>query len=324
MYEAYYGFNEKPFSLLPDPGFLYLGEKHSMALAMLQYGLESQAGFTVITGNIGCGKTTLIRRVLDEIDRDFVVGLISNTHKSFGDLLEQVLSAFRVDCEGGRKAQLYQRFVDFLVENYAKNRRTVLIVDEAQNMETDMLEELRLLSNVNADKDQVIQLILVGQPELWDKLRAPELEQFAQRVSVDYFLEPLSRREGLAYIRHRLRTAGGSPLLFESAAVERILDQSGGVPRLINVLCDTALVYGYAKQIKPITRCIVDQVIEDKTKRGLFTARAAVPQPPQPPARAELPAPAVRVLPKPNNTIALSSYVQDRPSAAAKFESEGE
>ena len=323
MYEAFYGFHEKPFTLLPDPEFLYLGNKHSTALAMLQYGLESQAGFTVVTGGIGCGKTTLIRRVLNELDRDLVVGLISNTHKAFGDLLEQVLSAFRIEYEWHRKAQLYKCFVDFLVENYANNRRTVVIVDEAQNMETDMLEELRLLSNVNADKDQIIQLVLVGQPQLWEKLRQPELEQFAQRISVDYFLEPLSMREGFSYIQHRLKVAGGSTMLFESAAIAKILDRARGVPRVINILCETALVYGYAKQQKRITESIIDQVIEDKTKHGLFATEAEpnaslAPENEHPVAQPE------KTNRKPDNTIKLSRYAQERTSVNRKKESEGE
>lgn len=275
MYERFYDLKEKPFSLLPDPEFLYLGDKHSMALAMLQYGLMNQAGFTVITGDIGCGKTTLIRQLLNQMETDVTVGLISNTHRSFGELLEQILLAFRVDFKDKTKAELYQGFVEFLIDNYAKNCRTVLIVDEAQNMEADTLEELRLLSNVNADKCQVLQLILVGQPELWEKLRRPELEQFAQRIGVDYYLEPLDLREVGEYIRHRLSVAGGDPGLFESEAIQIIYEYSQGTPRLINTLCDTALVYGYAKQRQTIGAELMLRVAQDKSRGGIFAASQA-------------------------------------------------
>lgn len=277
MYESYYAFSEKPFSLLPDPGFLYLGKKHSMALAMLQYGLESHAGFTVITGDIGCGKTTLIRCLLNEMDRDVTVGLISNTHRSFGELLEQVLLAFRLEYRDKSKAERYQTLVDFLIENYARNRRAVLIVDEAQNLEADTLEELRLLSNVNADKDQVLQLILVGQPKLWEALRRPELEQFAQRISVDYFLEPLDQTETHTYIQHRLSVARGRADLFTPDAIDLIYERTRGIPRLVNTLCDTALVYAYAKRRKRIDEELIAQVINDKARSGPFAAEHHAP-----------------------------------------------
>jgi len=275
MYEHFYGLAERPFSLLPDPDFLYLGEQHSMALAMLQYGLMNQAGFTVITGEIGCGKTTLIRQLLNEMGQDTVVGLISNTHRAFGDLLEQILVVFRLEARGKSKAEQYQCLLSFLVDNYAAGRRTVLIVDESQNLDIETLEELRLLSNVNADKDQILQLILVGQPELWDKLNRPDLAQFAQRVGVDYFLQPLSREELTAYIQHRLLVAGGSPELFSAEAVALIFEASGGVPRLVNTLCDTAMVYGYARQSPSIDRALMEKVVRDKSRSGLF--RCGVP-----------------------------------------------
>ncbi|NNF16565.1 MAG: AAA family ATPase, partial [Gammaproteobacteria bacterium] len=166
MYEQFYKLDEKPFTLLPDPAFLYLGKKHQMALTMLQYGLANNSGFSVITGEIGSGKTTLIRRLLNEMDDDISVGLISNTHQSFGDLLQWVLMAFGLEHKGKEKVECYETFVNYVVEEYAGNKRTVLIIDEAQNLSIETLEELRMLSNINSDKNQVLQLILVGQPEL--------------------------------------------------------------------------------------------------------------------------------------------------------------
>ena len=237
MYEHFYGLREKPFSLLPDPEFLYPSHKHRMAMTLLEYGLSNQTSFSVITGGIGTGKTTLIRHLLNQIGRDITVGLITNTHRSFGDLLQWVLMAFNLEYAGKDKIALYQIFIDFLIREYARNRRTILIVDEAQNMSPETLEELRMLSNINTGKDQVLQVFLVGQPGLRDTLRRPDLEQFAQRIAVDYHLEGLNAAETREYIRHRIIIAGGDPDLFEDAACEAIYRHSGGVPRLINLLC---------------------------------------------------------------------------------------
>ena len=270
MYRNFYGLREKPFSLLPDPGFLYPSPKHRMALVLLEYSLMNQAGFSVITGEIGTGKTTLIRQLLNQMDRDVTVGLISNTHRSFGELLQWVLMAFNLEYAGKDKVGLYQTFIDFLIQEYARNRRTVLIIDEAQNMAPETLEELRMLSNVNADKDQVLQVFLVGQAGLRDLLRRPDLEQFAQRISVDYHLEPLNAQETRDYIRHRLMVAGGDPELFDETAAEAVFRNTGGVPRIINLLCDTTLVFGYAEQAKQITAALVDEVAKEKRKGGLF------------------------------------------------------
>ena len=166
MYESFYGFREKPFSLLPDPGFLYFTRKHRLALAMLEYGLANQAGFTVISGDIGTGKTTLIRHLLNSLDQELTIGLITNTHQSIGELMQWVLLAFDLDYRDKSPVEMYRMLVDFVIEQYAQGRRTVLIVDEAQNLAVETLEELRMLSNINADKDQVLQIVLVGQPEL--------------------------------------------------------------------------------------------------------------------------------------------------------------
>ena len=270
MYKAFYNLSEKPFTLLPDPGFLYMSDKHRMAFSMLEYGLLNNAGFTVISGDIGAGKTTLIRHLLDNMDREHTVGLISNTHRSFGELLQWILLAFNLDHANMNKVEMYQRFVEFIIDEYAHNRSTVLIIDEAQNMEAETLEELRMLSNVNADKDQALQVILVGQNELRDTLRQPELVQFAQRISVDYHLQPLSAEETANYIRHRIRIAGGNPDIFSALACEAVHRYSNGVPRLINLLCDTALVYGYAEQLQQLSARLVVQVAREKQAGGIF------------------------------------------------------
>lgn len=274
MYESFYGFTEKPFSLLPDAGFLYLSKKHRMALTLLEYGLMNQAGFTAITGQIGTGKTTLIRHLLGTMEQAHRVGLISNTHRSFGELLQWILMAFSLPHAGKSKVEMYQDFMDFIIEQYAQGRRTVLIVDEAQNMAAETLEELRMLSNVNADKNQVLQVILVGQKELRETLRRPDLIQFAQRIAVDYHLDPLQAQETPEYIRHRVSVAGGAAELFSDAASELIHAASGGVPRLINLLCDTALVYGFAEQCEHIEAELVQDVIRDKQQGGIFPTQS--------------------------------------------------
>ena len=271
MYENFYGFREKPFSLLPDAGFLFLSAKHRMALTLLEYGLMNQAGFTVISGDIGTGKTTLIRQLLNNIDPLITVGLISNTHRTFGDLMQWIALAFDLPHQGKDKVQLYHDFMEFIIGEYAQGRRTVLIVDEAQNLSAETLEELRMLSNVNADKNQVLQVILVGQRELRDTLRQPDLVQFAQRVGVDYHLDALTAEETSDYIQHRCRIAGGKPDLFSDQAREAVFAYSGGVPRLVNLLCDTALVYGYAEQRERIDAKLVNDVARDKQAGGLFS-----------------------------------------------------
>jgi len=272
MYESFYGFREKPFTLLSDPGFLFLGRKHSMALATLKYGMMNQAGFTVITGEIGSGKTTLIRCLLDQIagERDLSVGLVSNTHQSFGELLQWVLLAFKLDYRGKEKVELYQCLAEFMEQQYSQGRRTVLIIDEAQNLNPEALEELRMLSNINADKDQILQLILVGQPELREKLRNPALTQFAQRIAVDFHLGVLELQETCEYIRHRLVAAGGDPNIFEPAACIAVHYYSRGAPRLINILCDTALVCAFSEQSKKIDADLIHDVVRDKSGGGLL------------------------------------------------------
>jgi type II secretory pathway predicted ATPase ExeA len=269
MYEAFYGFREKPFTLIPDPEFLYLSRGHRTALNLLEYGLTGQAGFVVISGEVGSGKTTLVRRLLRLVGPETTIGLITNTHSAFGDLLEWIALAFDLDIKGKEKVGRYQSFVDFLIEQYAVNRRTVLIVDEAQNLDVNQLEELRMLSNVNADKDQVLQIMLVGQPELLATLKRPDLRQFAQRVSVHYHLEPLALYETHAYIRHRLSAADGDPELFDDMACGAVHCFTEGVPRLINTLCDTALVYGFAEDEPRINLDSILNVIEDRRQGGL-------------------------------------------------------
>jgi type II secretory pathway predicted ATPase ExeA len=270
MYESFYGLKTKPFSMLPDPDFLYLGKKHRVALTLLEYALMNNAGFCVITGEIGAGKTTLLRKLLDSIEENITIGMITNTHQSFGELLDWVLSAFGIHQSGLSKVEMHQRFVDFLLEQYAKNKTTLLIVDEAQNMPATTLEELRMLSNINSEKDLVLQIILAGQPDLRDTLRKPELKQFAQRISVDFHLDALNLVETCHYIQHRLVTAGATNDIFTPEACRLIGEYSGGVPRLINLLCDTALVYGFADQAETIDAELIEELVSERMEHSIL------------------------------------------------------
>ncbi len=280
MYDAFYGFREKPFSLLPDPAYLYLSPQHEKAMGLLELSLHNQAGFCVISGEIGAGKTTLIRKLLTLMGGDYCVGLVSNTLNSFGELMDWILMAYGLR-GGGSPVEQHERFIDFVIQQYGRGRRTVLIVDEAQNLTVDALEELRMLSNVNADKHQVLQVILVGQAGLRDTLKRPELAQFAQRILMDFHLAPLGRDDTLQYIRHRILVAGADPQLFTPEAAASVYRYSGGIPRVINLLCDTALVYGYAEGNAVIGEEIVHAVVRERQSSGAPPAlRLAAMAPP--------------------------------------------
>lgn len=269
MYEAFFELKEKPFSLLPDPDFLFLSSKHAVALSMLEYSLAGQAGFCVISGEVGSGKTTLIRALLRRIGRDIALGLISNTHSTHTDIVGWALMAFGQRPAGQTPADRYQELMHFLIGEYGSGRRCVLIVDEAQNLTVDALEELRLLSNINSGKDLLLQVALVGQPELLEKLKRPELRQFAQRINVSYHLSPLSSVETATYIRHRLRVAGAQQPIFTEMAIGGVHCFSGGVPRLINAICDMALVYAFADGKVEVDLDTVVRVIADRQATGV-------------------------------------------------------
>lgn len=270
MYEEFFGLTEKPFSIQPDPSFLYWGRSHRLAYAMLEYGVLNHAGISVITGEVGCGKTTLLHRLLDQLSDTHSVALLSNVQKGRGDLLSWVLMGFGEPFAGKSHVELFSQLQSFFISEYAKGKRVILIIDEAQNLSMDMLEELRLLSNINAGKDHLLQLILVGQPELKGLLNRPELLQLAQRVGSDFHLTPLNNEEVRAYIETRLSIAGCRRRLFTNRAMDLIADQSRGVPRVINIIADTAMVYAFSAQELVIGVEIVRNVIRDKTDYGVF------------------------------------------------------
>jgi type II secretory pathway predicted ATPase ExeA len=272
MYEEFYKLTEPPFALLPDPSFLYLSKDHGMALTLLRYSILNKQGFTVITGEVGAGKTTLINRIMDELDDGITVGFINFTHHSFGELSEWVLMAFGLEYRNKTKVEIYDDFVKFLIEEYRKGQRVVLIIDEAQNMGPTTLEEVRMLSNINAEKDYLLHLIIVGQPELRATLQKPELRQLTQRVSVFYHLGHLSLAEAREYVVHRLKCVGGRPELFSPDSVEMIWKEANGVPRVMNTLLDLSLVYGFSASKETIDSSIVGEVLADRHRMGLLVA----------------------------------------------------
>ena len=256
---------------MPDPDFFYRSKKHDKALTCLEYGVFEKAGFIVITGEIGTGKTTLLRYILRSLDNDLPIALLSQTFLPPEDFLRTLCQEFSLPHEGKRKSELIEIFGTFLVDQYQQGRYVILILDEAQNLPLDTLEEIRMLSNLDADSEGLLQIILVGQPKLRDTLQQEELRQLLQRVEVSYHLEPLDREDVQSYIHYRLEIAGAeNSNLFEESAIETIFEYTGGVPRLINLLCHRGLVYAFADDRKTITRNLVEKMLKDRKAEGIY------------------------------------------------------
>lgn len=288
MYERFYHLRERPFALSPDPEYLYPSRVHQEALDYLRYGIESQAGFIVITGEIGSGKTTLLQTLLRNLDNQTTVGRIVNTMLEPRELLETIMIDFGLDPTGRSKPLLLRDLSQYLVDQRIAGRLVLLVIDEAQNLGLGALEELRMLSNLETEKSKLLQIVLVGQPNLRDKLAAPELEQLRQRITVSYHLPPLDADETGHYINHRLRRAAlGVPMAFPRAATDLIHARSRGVPRIINVICDAALVFGYAEERRVFDDTLLTEVLEELETTGVLPAlspveRAAVREEPAP------------------------------------------
>jgi type II secretory pathway predicted ATPase ExeA len=270
MYEKFYGLLANPFALAPDPAYLYISRQHRHALTLLEYALQQGSGFALVSGEIGSGKTTVVNYLLKRVDRSLRVGLMTNTHAGIGALLPWVMQSLGVPAVRSGASDLYGTFATFLEREHQARRRVVLIIDEAQNLTADALEELRVLSNLNSGNVLLLQTILVGQPELRTTLRADKMRQFAQRIVMDYHIAPLQLEDTHAYIRHRLHVAGGDAELIVQKARELVHTSAGGVPRLINQICDTALVYGFADQRRHVDTEIIGQVLRDRSAGGLL------------------------------------------------------
>lgn len=264
LYVDFFGLRERPFTLVPDPSYLYWSPQHRRAFAVLEFGIMSRAPITLVTGEIGAGKTTLLQALLGKIEEEVTIGLISNAQGGRGELIQWILNALSVEISPGASyVQMFQVLQDFLIEEYAAGRRVILIFDEAQNLSIEGLEELRMLTNVNSNKDELVQLILVGQPELRDMVRGPKMRQLAQRVAASFHLKVMDAETLTGYVAHRLRVAGGSGEEFTREACALIYEHTGGVPRLVNQLCDFAMLYAWSGEQHRITEETVAQVIED-------------------------------------------------------------
>lgn len=273
MYTKFFGLNDKPFSLIPDRDAVYFSPGHLSAFTMLEFGVLEQQGITVITGDVGTGKTTLIRHLLSRMDYErLTLGLVSTPHSAFGSVLQWIVNAFNIDTDSDDDSALLGAFQQFIVDQYALGKRTVVIIDEAQNMSSQDLEALRLLTNINIDKNQLLQIVLVGQPELLDAFFDPSMSQLAQRVCAEYNLNALDLTETLNYIRHKIESVGGKREIFDVSAMLSIYYFSGGIPRIINTLCDGALVFAYGMNSETVSLPILLDVVKNKKIGGVQRA----------------------------------------------------
>ncbi len=281
MYERFYDLRERPFALSPDPDYLYPSRVHREALDYLRYGLETHAGFVVITGEIGSGKTTLLQTLLRGLDSQTTVGRIVNTLLEPRELLETIMIDFGLDATGKSKPLVLRDLAQYLVDQRLAGRMVLLVIDEAQNLTLSALEELRMLSNLETEKSKLLQIVLVGQPNLREKLSAPELEQLRQRITVSYHLEPLDAAETNNYINHRLRRAAiHAALEFPREVTEAVHARSRGIPRVVNVICDAALVFGYAEERRQIDLPLIHEVLGELEATGVLPRAQAVPAQP--------------------------------------------
>lgn len=269
MYLDFYGLNEKPFSLTPDTRFLYLSKNHQDASNNLLYGIREKEGFVVLTGDIGTGKTTIVRALLERLSKDTSTALILNPTLEGEELLKCILEEFGIGNTGDTKKELIDRLNKFLLGELMQARGAVLIIDEAQHLSEQALEEIRLLSNLETEKAKLLQIILVGQIELHEKLKSSFLRPLNQRISICYYLLSLSRIDTEKYIYHRLLVAGSNGhITFSAGALKEIFKYSQGIPRLINLVCDRTLLAGYARQSNRLDKKMVEKGIESLGKQG--------------------------------------------------------
>jgi general secretion pathway protein A len=265
MYESFFGLKEKPFNLTPDPGFFFMSRIHENAYLHLEYAIRENKGFVAIVGDVGCGKTTLVHYMLKNLLKDAEVAVVNQTNVLPLEFLKLVSREFGLEPRGMDKAEVLGLLHDFLIKRYGEKRRVVLVIDEAQNLPSGTFEEVRMLSNLEADKEHLIQIVLSGQPQLKARLEQPDLEQFVQRLSVQCHIGPLDERETEEYVLHRLEVAGGTGRrIFEKEAIQAVWGHSRGIPRMINVLCDTALVFGYGEGKRVVDPTLVEEAFKAK------------------------------------------------------------
>ena len=270
MYKEFFGLKEKPFSVTSDPNFLFLSRVHKEAFSHLIYGIKERKGFLEITGEIGAGKTTLCRALLNQLDRNTKSAFVFNSTLPELQLLQVILEDFGLVVEKKTKAAMLRQLNAFLIEELSKEGNVILIIDEAQNLKPSILEEIRMLSNLETDKEKLFQIILVGQPELKNKLNSPALKQLKQRIGIRFHITPLEKDEIDKYIYHRLSVAGSKgDIKFSEDAINCIYNYSGGIPRLINMVCDKALLAAYVMETKEISLPVVERSI--KEMEGVLT-----------------------------------------------------
>jgi general secretion pathway protein A len=281
MYCSFYGFREKPFAMTPNPCFLFLSKNHKEAFAHLLYGIRNNAGFIELTGEVGSGKTTVLRTLLGQLDREtYRTALIFNPCLSALELLQNINREYNIPCDDLNNAKLINSLNEFLLQENAAGRTVVLVIDEAQNLEPAVLEQIRLISNLETEKDKLLQILLVGQPELEQTLHKPDMRQLSQRITVHYHLKPLDYPDTVAYINHRMEVAGEkNKVAFSRSALRRIFRYSGGLPRLINSACDRSLLAGYMKNSFVITSRMAATAIADVSRETgpRFSLRRLVP-----------------------------------------------
>jgi general secretion pathway protein A len=304
MYQSFFGLAEAPFSIAPDPRYLYMSRSHQEALAHLLYGLSGEGGFVLLTGEVGTGKTTVCRCLLDQIPPSCDVAYIFNPRLTVVELLSTICSEYGIACpEGNTSIKIFVDCINaYLLDAHAKGRSTVLIIDEAQNLSADVLEQMRLLTNLETNQRKLLQIILLGQPELAEMLARPELRQLAQRIVARYHLGPLPRTELAPYIRHRLDVSGAKHNLIPSTLIGRLHKLSGGVPRVLNVLCDRALLGAYAQGKDKVDRATLNQAAREVFGPPLKRRRRA------------LQAVAFAIVLVAGGTVAIAVYQQDRAS----------
>lgn len=268
MYEKHFSFKCKPFELLPNPDFLFQSSTHKKAIIYLDYGIKEKIGFILLTGEIGSGKTTVLRNLIKNLDGSIKLSRINNTKVSSEQLISMINEDFGLDTEGKNKTRLLSDLNEFLIAQYSKESQSILLIDEAQNLSADLLEEIRLLSNLETDRAKLIQIILVGQPELNKTLMLPEMMQLRQRININYHISPLTIEETIKYIKHRLAIAGNPDVIkFQGNMSELIYKFSRGIPRLINILCDFALLTSFVEGKNEVTADIISEVVNDLEAR---------------------------------------------------------
>jgi putative secretion ATPase (PEP-CTERM system associated) len=264
MYDQFFNFKTKPFELVPNPDFIYLSSSHKKAITYLDYGIKEKSGYILLSGEVGSGKTTIIRNMIKHLNGNINLSKVFNTKVSSEQLIAMINEDFGLDVSNKDKITLLRELNDFLIEQYADHRHCIIIIDEAQNLTPDLLEEVRMLSNLETDMTKLLQIILVGQPELKETLAKPELRQLRQRISISCHIDPLNRQETEEYIYHRLDVAGNKKAVrFADGSIDAIHDFSKGIPRLINIVCDFLMLSSFVEEKKEITLGMTNEVINE-------------------------------------------------------------